>query len=168
MNVAETERLLLRELTVEDAPFIFKLVNEPSWLRFIGDRGVKNLGDARGYLLKGPIAMYQRHGFGLYLTALKQGDVPIGMCGLIKRDNLSDVDLGFALLPAFWGNGYAAEAARAALTIAHDRFALNRVVAIAAPDNESSIRLLEHVGFRFEKMFSMTDDVEVKLFAINL
>ena len=168
MNVAKTDRLILRKPTLEDAEFILGLVNEPSWLQFIGDRGVRNIDDARAYMLKGPIAMYGRLGFGLYLVALRDGAVPIGMCGLIKRDTLTDVDLGFAFLPAFWGKGYAAESARAALELGWNRFGLKRIVAITSPANSRSIKVLENIGFVFEKKFRLTEADEVKLFAIEI
>ena len=157
-----------RKLALEDAEFILRLVNEPSWLQFIGDRGVRNIDDARAYMLKGPIAMYGRLGFGLYLVALRDGAVPIGMCGLIKRDTLTDVDLGFAFLPAFWGKGYAAESARAALELGWNRFGLKRIVAITSPANSRSIKVLENIGFVFEKKFRLTEADEVKLFAIEI
>src|SRR5688572_10804905 len=96
MTALTTDRLILRELTLDDAEFILGLVNEPSWLRFIGDRGVRTLDDARAYISNGPMKSYERNGFGLYLTALKGAGTPIGMCGLIKRDGLDDVDVGFA------------------------------------------------------------------------
>src|SRR6185503_20091394 len=106
MKVLETERLILRWLSVEDAAFILELVNDPGWLRFIGDRGVRTLEDARNYILNGPVAMYQRVGFGLYLVELKQSATPIGICGLIERAGLEDIDIGYAFLPAFRGQGY--------------------------------------------------------------
>ena len=101
MTVLETERLRLRQLTVDDAAFILQLVNDPSWLRFIGDRNVRNLDDARNYILKGPIASYEKFGFGLWLVELKADGMPLGICGLLQRDTLPDVDIGFALLPQF-------------------------------------------------------------------
>ncbi|MFI4982343.1 MAG: GNAT family N-acetyltransferase, partial [Nevskiales bacterium] len=115
MKVLETERLVLRRLVAEDAPFILELLSDPSWLRFIGDKGVRNLDDARLYIRIGPAAMYARLGHGLYLTELKDGGIPIGLCGLIKRDTLDDVDIGFAFLPQYRGQGYAREAAAATL-----------------------------------------------------
>ena len=164
--VLETERLVLRRLSVEDAPFVLGLVNEPSWIRFIGDRGVRTLEDARSYILKGPVAMYERLGFGLYLTELKEGAVPLGMCGLIKRDSLPDVDIGFAFLPRFWGKGYALEAATAVLAHGKRALGLERIVAITSPDNQSSIKLLEKLGFRFERRLVLAGDTsEVNLFA---
>ena len=105
MKILETDRLVLRQLVVEDATFIFALLNDPGWLRFIGDRGIRTLDDARNYILQGPVAMYARHGFGLYVTARKQDGVPIGLCGLLKRDGLADVDIGYAFLPQFRGQG---------------------------------------------------------------
>jgi hypothetical protein len=118
MTVLETDRLLLRKFSVADAEFILELLNQPSFLRFIGDKGVRTLADARDYILQGPVASYERHGFGLYLTVLKEGALPIGMCGLLKRESLADVDIGFAFLPRFWAKGYALESALA-LELAH-------------------------------------------------
>ena len=166
MHVLETDRLLLRRLTIADAGFILALVNEPSYLRFIGDKGVRTLEDARQYILTGPVASYERFGFGLYLTALKESEVPIGVCGLIKRETLPDVDIGFAFLPAYWGKGYAYEAAAAVMAQARSRFALTRIVAITTPDNESSIKVLGKLGFRFERLVKLAEDSEeLKLFA---
>ena len=105
MSILETDRLVLRQMTADDAEFIFKLVNEPSFIRFIGDKGVRNDADAVQYIQNGPVASYERFGFGLYLVELKEGRVPIGMCGLVKRDALPDADVGFAFLPAFWSQG---------------------------------------------------------------
>ena len=155
MSILETERLKLRELTTDDAEFIFELVNDPAWLQNIGDKGVKNLADAQQYIINGPQASYAKFGFGLYLVALKESAVPIGICGLVKRESLADVDIGFAFLPRFWGNGYAVEAAAAVLTRARDVLGLPRVVAITAPDNQGSIKVLEKIGLRFDKMISL-------------
>src|ERR1700752_686959 len=102
MRILETDRLILRKLSVEDAEFILELLNEPSYLRFIGDKGVRTLDDARDYILEGPVDSYERHGFGLYLAELKESGVPIGICGLLRRESLENVDIGYAFLPAFW------------------------------------------------------------------
>jgi RimJ/RimL family protein N-acetyltransferase len=166
MNVLETERLTLRRLSIEDAGFILELVNEPSWLRFIGDKGVKTIQDARDYILKGPVNSYERFGFGLYLVELKGNGIPIGICGLVKRESLKDVDLGFAFLPKFWGNGYAYESAAAVMAWGKSALGLNRIVAVTTPDNHSSIKLIEKLGLSFEKMVRLSeDDQELKLFA---
>jgi RimJ/RimL family protein N-acetyltransferase len=166
LNVLETDRLMLRRLEIRDAAFIFELVNDPDWLRYIGDKGVRNLDDARAYVECGPLAMYRRVGFGLYCVELKQGAIPIGLCGLIKRDTLDDVDIGFAFLPAYRACGYAREAARATLEHAARDFGLTRVVAITSPDNDASGRLLETVGLRFERMFDVPgEDRQVRLYA---
>ena len=167
--VIATERLALRHLTFDDAPFILRLLNEPSWLEFIGDKGVRSLEDARAYLANGPIAMYARAGFGLYMTESKEGGVPIGMCGLIKRDSLPDIDIGFALFPEHWGKGYAFEAASAVLKSAKDEHAMRRVVAIASPANRRSIELLGRLGMAFEAQLDLAGDGEkTLLFALTL
>jgi RimJ/RimL family protein N-acetyltransferase len=168
MNVLETERLILRHQTVDDAEFVFTLVNDPSWLRFIGDRGVRTLEDARDYIRKGAMDSYARHGFGLYLTALKDSGTPIGICGLVKRETLIDVDIGFAFLPQFAGKGYAFESASAVMTHAKNDIGLKRVVAITSPGNHGSIRVLEKLGLRFERMIRpVADKDEVTLYAYN-
>ena len=113
MIICETERLLLRLLATDDAAFILELLNEPSFVANIGDKGVRNLADACQYLLTGPIKSYEQNGFGLWLVALQETLTPIGMCGLIKREGLDDPDVGYALLPKFWSQGYAFEAAAA-------------------------------------------------------
>lgn len=164
MDVVETDRLVLRRLTAGDAAFIRDLVNDPDWLRYIGDRNVRTLADARAYLRDGPIAMYARFGFGLYLVELREGRVPIGVCGLLRRDVLEDVDLGFALLPSFRARGYAFEAAAATLAYARETLALSRVVAIVSPENRPSIRLLEKLGLWFERMIRLPDGSDVCLF----
>ncbi|HJV95143.1 MAG TPA: GNAT family N-acetyltransferase [Albitalea sp.] len=168
IHVLDTERLRLRTLAEDDAPFILELINEPSWLRFIGDRGVRSVEQARDYLVKGPIAMHARHGFSLYLIELKDGGVPIGLCGLIKRDSLPDVDLGYALLPRFWGRGYAREAAAAALAHGVGVLGLQRIVAITSPDNDRSMRLLEQIGFGRERRVALSEgEAEVELFGYS-
>jgi RimJ/RimL family protein N-acetyltransferase len=165
MKVLETDRLVLRRMSIEDAEFMLGLLNEPSWLRFIGDRGVRTLEEARAYILKGPVDMYDRLGFGLYLTELKGERVPIGICGLVKRDFLADVDIGFALLPGFWGQGYAYEAAAAVMAHGKAALGLKRIVAITNPENHSSIRLLEKLGLQFDRMIRATaDGPEIRLF----
>jgi RimJ/RimL family protein N-acetyltransferase len=162
LKVLETDRLILRRLSTDDAEFILELVNDPAFIRFIGDRGVRTLDDARAYILNGPVDMYDRLGHGLY--AVELAGIPIGMCGLIKRDSLEDVDLGFAFLPGFRGQGYAYEAAAATLAYGRSVLGLKRIVAIANPDNHASAGLLEKLGFRFERMLSLTKDDQVKLF----
>ncbi|MCC6744773.1 MAG: GNAT family N-acetyltransferase [Acidobacteria bacterium] len=165
MIVCTTDRLVLRLLSVEDAEFILELLNEPSWLRFIGDKGVRTLDDARSYIATGPVAMYERHGFGLYVTERREDGVPMGICGLIKRDWLDDVDIGFAFLPRFWGRGYAHEAAAAVMDYGRNVLGIGRIVAITSPDNATSARLLEKLGLRFDRMIQMRDDgTEDRLF----
>jgi ribosomal-protein-alanine N-acetyltransferase len=165
MSLIETERLSLRQFVPEDAPFILELLNEPSFIQNIADRGVRTLADARRYIEDGPIASYAKHGFGLYLVTLRESGVPIGMCGILKRAGLADADIGYALLPRFWSQGYAAEAAAAVLAYGRTVLGLARIVAITAPDNDSSIRLLEKLGYRFEQMVRLPNiEGESRLF----
>lgn len=165
MRILETERLILRKLTVGDSKFMLELLNDPSWLKFIGDKGVRTLDDARDYILKNPVDMYERLGFGLYLTELKSENISVGICGLMKRDFLKDVDIGFAFLSKFRGKGYAYESASAVMDYGRSAFGLNRIVAIASPDNYNSAKLLKKLGFSFERTLKLSDDSErVSLF----
>ena len=132
MHIATTGRLCLREFTLDDAPFVLRLLNEPGFIANIADRGVRSIADAERYLADGPMTSYARHGFGLWMVELLEGDVPVGMCGLIRREGLADVDIGYALLAAFEGSGYAREAGAATVGLARERFALQRVVAIVS------------------------------------
>lgn len=152
MKVCETERLFLRLLATDDAPFILALLNEPSFLQNIGDKGVRSIEDARQYIQQGPQASYTKNGFGLYLVALKEARTPLGICGLIKRDGLDDPDIGYAFLPKFWSQGYAIEAASAVMIFAREALGINRIVAITSPDNLPSIRVLNKLGLQFETM----------------
>lgn len=148
MKILETERLVLRQLTPEDAPFILELLNDPLFHRFVGDKGIRTVDGARDYIINGPVASYAKHGFGLFHVAHKQTAVPIGMCGLLKRDVLEDVDVGFAYLPQFSGQGYATEAALATIHYGYTVIGLKRIVAITAPDNEASQNVLRKIGLR--------------------
>lgn len=164
--ILETDRLQLRTLTLEDAVFVLRLLNEPSFIQNIADRGVRTIGQAQDYIRNGPMASYGKFGFGLWLVETKSETVPIGICGLLKRDVLDDVDIGYALLPEFWSQGYAMESASAVMSYAGATLGLDRVVAVTNPSNESSIRLLEKMGFRFERMIRLSEDApEIKLFA---
>ncbi len=164
MLALETERLLLRPFSTEtDAPFILTLLNEPSFRQYIGDKKVRTLEDARQYLLNGPIASYEHNGFGLCLVELKEPQTSIGMCGLLKREQLSHPDIGFAFLPDFWNKGFAFEAAVAVMNDARERLRLGRLLAIVNPDNYPSIKLLERLGFNFERML----DQGTKLYATS-
>jgi RimJ/RimL family protein N-acetyltransferase len=156
-------------LNTTDAAFMLTLLNEPSFVRNIGDRGVRTIADAQAYLAAGPLASYERFGFGLYLVELNRPAVSIGICGLVKRDTLPDVDIGFAFLPQFWSQGYAFEAAAAVRDHARDEVGLRRLVAIVDPVNGGSIRVLEKLGFSFEKMIRLGDEYkDLKLFGCDL
>ena len=164
----ETERLSLRRFEFEDAPHIVELLNQPSFLANIGDRGVRDIETAQRYLREGPMAMYDRHGFGLWRASRRSDGVFVGMCGLLKRDILPDVDVGYAFLPEHWGQGYAFEAANATVGLGARKFGLKRIVGVVSDHNAASIRVLEKVGMRFERMYPMhPNEPEVRLYAID-
>jgi RimJ/RimL family protein N-acetyltransferase len=165
MKVLETERLSLRLLEADDAAFMLELLNDPSFIRNIGDRGVRTEAQARQYLLDGACASYARHGYGLYLVELKSTGEPIGICGLVKRDYLDDPDIGFAFLPRFWLEGYAYESATAVKAHAFGVLGVPRLLAITSPDNVGSMRVLEKIGLRFERMITPPGrEEEIRLF----
>lgn len=166
-TVLETARLRLRTFTPDDAAFVHTLVNDPDWLAYIGDRGVRTLDDARGYIEKGPMAMQAREGFALWVVEPREGGAPLGMCGLIRRPQLEDVDIGFAFLPSARGRGYAREAAEGTIAYARDVAKLRRLVAITSLDNARSIRLLESLGFAFETTFEFAPGDPVRLFGLS-
>jgi [ribosomal protein S5]-alanine N-acetyltransferase len=159
----ETERLALHEFTERDAEFVLRLVNEPSFLRYIGDRGVRTLEDARRYIADGPVAGYARQGYGLLRVVRNSDDVEVGMCGVLKRDTLPEPDIGFSFLPEYWSQGYALESARAVMQHARETLGLGRILAITTQDNEPSLRLLGKLGFRFERLIAFGSE-ELRLF----
>jgi len=164
----ETERLVLRPVTFEDAPFLLDLLNDPDWLRFIGDKGVRTLEDARRYIETGPHESYARNGYGMLVVELRTDRTRAGLCGLVRRDALPGPDLGYAFLPAHRRNGYAREAVEAVLRFAKGTARLDRLLAITSPDNDRSIRVLEHFGFRFERMLRLSERDEVRVYARSL
>src|SRR5262245_13066999 len=158
-------RVRLRGFQLDDVAFVRQLLNEPSFLQHIGDKGVRTLEDARHYILTGPLASYERLGFGLYVVESRKSGEAMGICGLLKREALDDVDLGFAFLPRFWSQGYAFESASAVLAHARTALGLSRIVAIVSPGNTASIGLLEKLGFRAEGITRLApDSAEVLLF----
>jgi RimJ/RimL family protein N-acetyltransferase len=169
LKILETNRLILRHLTTDDTAFIIELLNEPSFIQNIGDRNVRTEEDALRYILNGPIESYDKNGFGLFMVELKDSSVSIGMCGLLKRDNLPDVDIGFAFLPKYWMKGYAFESASSVLKYAKETIGLKRILGIVNPNNAASIRVLEKLGLKYESMVKMPqDNFEIKLFSANL
>jgi RimJ/RimL family protein N-acetyltransferase len=166
--VLSTERLILRRFVLDDAPFVISLVNEPGWLEYIGDKGVHTIEDAHRFLEAGPLKMYEQLGFGLYLVERRSDAAPIGMCGLIKRDALDHVDIGFALLASVAGQGFAYEAASAVVELAKS-LRLPRLLAITTPTNRASQKLLGKLGLQFEKEIRMGPQAEpLHLFAMEL
>lgn len=166
--VLDTERLTLRLMTPGDAEFILELLNDPAFVRFIGDKGVRTLDDARQYIQTGPMASYDRYGFGLWLVELRATNVPVGICGLLQRDTLTDVDIGFAFLPQHRSLGYALESASAVLQYGREVLGLKRIIAITNADNGGSIRVLEKIGMSFERMIRLAEgEPEISLLAYD-
>lgn len=163
----ETNRLVLRKFTVEDAPFMFRLVNEPSWIENIGDRNVHSIEDAQKYLADGAISSYTTHGYGFYIVLHRETNLPIGTCGFAKRPFLDHPDFGFAFLPEYTGQGYAIEIAVATMAFAEEVLKMEKLVAFTTPSNKRSIQLLIKLGFRFEKSI-MVEEEELFLFGAPL
>ncbi len=162
----ETDRLSLRPFELSDAGFILKLLNSQGWLEYIGDRQVRTEEDAKMYLLNGPIKSCQVNGYGLSLVSLKDENIPIGACGLLKRDYLDDADIGFAFLPEYIGKGYGFESASAVMTFAKKELNITHILAFTVPHNIASIKLLEKLGLHFEKNFCMPgEEEELSLFS---
>ncbi len=155
MKVLETERLSLRWLTLEDATFLLQLMNEPAFITNVADRGLRTPEDSARYMTEKMLPSYEKHGFGMNVVELKESGRPIGTCGLFRRETLEDVDIGYAFLPEFWGQGFAYEAAAAMLKYGRETLGLPKIVGMTAPWNDSSARLLEKLGLRFERMIEM-------------
>jgi len=168
-TILESKRLYLRRLVRDDAEFILNLLNQPSWLEFIGDKKVYNLNDAKKYIELAPMTMYEQFGFGLFLVCSKGNSMPLGLCGLMKRDNLEDADLGYAFLPEFWQQGYATEAVESVLDYAKNTHNLTRVLALSKSSNAASIKLLNKVGFLFDRDLKLLEDEEnLQIYQIQL
>lgn len=149
--VLETPRLILRRLTLDDAQFMVTLLNDPSFFANIGDKGIRTIEQARQFLLDSHLASYESNGYGHYLVEVKESGESIGTCGLIDRKALGEIDIGFAYLPVAWGKGYATEAAAAVMGYARGELGLGKIVAIVAPHNVASIRVLEKLGLRYAR-----------------
>jgi RimJ/RimL family protein N-acetyltransferase len=149
MKILETERLMLRTIDADDAAFYYELVNDPTWLEHIGDKGIRSVEGARTAIIDGPCVMQERHGHSLYVMERKSDGKPLGLCGLIKRDTLPDVDIGYAIRPEYFGHGYTFEAAEAVVTYAREVLGLKRLMGITSPANTVSIKLLGKLGLTF-------------------
>ncbi len=158
VKILDTERLTLRRMSLDDAPFILALVSDADFIRFIGDKGVRSLEDARGYITHGALASYDTHGFGLFVVELRETTTPIGICGFVKRDTLPDCDIGYAFLPPYRGQGYVVESASAVLAYGSGVLNMTRVLAITDPENERSIRVLEKIGLRFDRLVQLSGE----------
>ncbi|PYT02013.1 MAG: N-acetyltransferase [Acidobacteria bacterium] len=163
----ETERLRLRKIVVDDAEFVHGLMNDPAYLEYIGDKGVRTVADAERFVQDVAMKSYDENGFGHYIVQLKSDGTPIGTCGYVKRDELDDPDIGFAFLPEFRKHGYALESAKAILEFGIDSLGFTNISAITTPDNERSGQLLAKLGFSFERLISMSNGNELRLFTFS-
>ena len=170
MLISETSRLIISKITIEDATFFLDLTNSPNWLKYIGDKNLKTVKEAESNLKKGILKSYSQHGFGFYKLLLKEeNNKPIGICGLVKRKELDDIDLGFALLPKYEGKGFGYESSIEILKFAKEKFALKQILAITLPTNSNSIKLLEKLGLSFTKKINpFKKDEELLLFSKQL
>lgn len=160
MKILETERLSLREIVDTDDAFVLDLLNQPSFIKYIGDRNVRNLEQARDFIETRYRKSYADNGYGLYTVELKETGEAIGFCGFVKRDSLPDADIGFAFLPQFEKKGYAFESAAAVMKYGRETLGLKRVLAITSQNNESSMKLLGKLGFKFDKLIKLPNDAE--------
>jgi len=168
MTVLETERLILSRLSYGDCEFIYELVNEAAFKKYIGDKNVNSVEDAHSYLKNGPIGSYEQHGFGMFLVTAKDSSEALGICGLVKREQFPEPDLGFAFLRRFWDQGYALESSRAVLEYGVAQLALRRIIAIADPENSASVRLIEKLGFGYAGPVRMAGEArDIHMFALE-
>ncbi len=168
METIESDRILLRPLTLEDGEFILELLNTDGFIKYIGDRNVRTIEQAKTYILNGPLKSYETNGFGLSLAELKTDRTRVGMCGLLKRDYLDQADIGFAFLPRYTGKGYAYEIVKEIVRFGLQELRMEKILAIVLPENFSSVKLLEKAGFGYEKKFISPDtNEELSLYSIQ-
>jgi ribosomal-protein-alanine N-acetyltransferase len=156
--IIETSRLRIRELSVEDAEFVFRLVNEPAFIANIGDKGVRTLEDARSFISEGPWRFQEKRGYGQFLVEHKEDGDPVGICGLLFRDSLNLTDVGFAILAKHRGRGFALEAAKAVMKYGFSELRAEEIVGLTSAENTASIRVLEKLGMKFDRIVKMSDD----------
>jgi len=165
----ETDRLRLRAVTIDDAELMLAVWNDPAFIHNVTDRGIRTLDQAREAIESGAQKLFDDYGYGPYCMSLKSDGSMIGICGLFRRENLDDPDIGFAVLPAYCGRGYAGEAAEAVVAYARNDLGLGVLTAIVSPTNVSSIGLIEKLGLKFERMVTMPgEDEAICLYSMAL
>ena len=164
--IAETERLIIREMTTDDAAFVLELINTPKFHQFIGDRGVRTVAEAEQYIEERFLANQRKHGFGMFAVCLRDG-TPIGNCGFVRRETLAGPDIGFAFLPEYEGKGYGFESAEAMMRYGRETLGFEQVYAITSLDNDASIRLLEKLGMRLQTVIEQNGE-RLNLFHIHV
>ncbi|NIA27992.1 MAG: GNAT family N-acetyltransferase [Desulfobulbaceae bacterium] len=165
----ETKRLSLRRLTLDDAELMLAVWNDPAFIRYVADRGIRTIKAARAALKEGALKLFSDYGYGPFRVALTEDDTPVGVCGLFRREGLDEPDLGFSILPKYWRKGYAHEAARAVVGHAKTDIRLTRLTAIVSPENTASVALIEKLGLQFERMHRLPgDDDDVAIYCMRL
>jgi len=165
----ETERLSLSRLTLDDAELVLAVWNDPTYIRYVADRGIRTVDAARAALEEGALKQFSDYGYGPFRVAMINDDTPIGVCGLFRREGLDEPDLGFSILPKYWRRGYAYEAARAVVSYAETEIQLTRLTAVVSPNNGASVALIEKLGLQFERMLRLPgDDDEVAIYGMQL
>ncbi|MDN3642752.1 GNAT family N-acetyltransferase [Lutimonas halocynthiae] len=166
MNVISTDRLLINRITLDDAGFILKLMNDKDWIKNIGDRGIRTIEETEEYIRTRFLKTYDEVGFGFYSLIRKSDQQIIGIAGLVDREGLDHIDIGYGMLPEFRGKGYAFEATKAVYDYGYKDLKLDKIIAIVNPDNPSSIKLLSKLGLEFEKMIRLPDEeIDIMLFS---
>lgn len=153
-----TDRLQLRRLTLDDVDLMLNVWNDPAFVRYVGDRGIRTIDDARQAMQEGPLKLYSDYGYGPYRLALREDDTPVGICGLFRRDGFDEPDIGFSTLPGHTAMGYGYEAACTVVEYAQEELEIPCLTAIVSPENAASIGLIRKLGFSFERMYSWPDD----------
>lgn len=165
----ETERLSLRRLTLDDAELMLAVWNDPSFIRHVGDRGIRTIDAARVALEEGALKFYSDYGYGPFRVALIADDSPVGVCGLFRREGLDEPDIGFSVFPEYWRKGFAYEAASAVVDHAETDLQLQRLIAIVSPENDPSVALIEKLGLQFERMYRLPgEDDDIAVYGMQL
>jgi len=166
MLITETQRLTLRCLTLTDAEFYLNLLNDPLWIKNIGDKGVHTIEAAREAIVSKHLAVQEKMGFSIYLVERTSDHAAIGLCGLVRREQLDEIDIGYGFLPEYRGQGYASEAVESMIDFAKEKLKLSRLLAIVSPHNLASSNLLKKQGFNFKEILHWQDKEAIELYEL--
>jgi len=150
MPEIETSRLLLRHFSLTDLDDLFAIRSDPDVMRFIGVGQPHSMNQVRDSL-EYVISDWEKHGFGRWAIVHKADKKLIGWCGLAFLDKTDEIEIGYGIAKEYWGRGLTTEAAAASLRYGFEELKLDRIVAVAMPENIASRRIMEKIGMRFEK-----------------